>query len=139
MVYSIASMVLLVFIALLALCGTRAHFWNKADDASVDTASNTDTTSSTDTNNDASKNLEINGLLSAQEGAKSSDDLKRIKGVGPKLEALLHSLGIYTFAQVSKWSDEDVLQVDNQLKFSGRIVRDEWVAQAKVFLEKTAS
>jgi predicted flap endonuclease-1-like 5' DNA nuclease len=31
------------------------------------------------------------------------DDLKMISGVGPKIEGILHSLGIYTFAQVASW------------------------------------
>ena len=32
------------------------------------------------------------------------DDLKKIKGVGPKLEELLHSLGFYHFDQIAAWS-----------------------------------
>ncbi len=30
-----------------------------------------------------------------------ADDLKRIKGVGPKLEELLHTLGIFHFSQIA--------------------------------------
>ena len=60
------------------------------------------------------------------------DDLKLISGVGPKLEGTLHSLGIYTFAQVAKWKKAEREWVDGYLKFKGRIDRDDWVKQAKV-------
>ncbi len=58
------------------------------------------------------------------------DDLKLISGVGPKLEQLLHSLGIYTFAQIAAWGPAEIKWVDDKLKFKGRIVRDKWVEQA---------
>jgi NADH-quinone oxidoreductase subunit E len=58
------------------------------------------------------------------------DDLKMISGVGPKIEGILHGLGIYHFDQIAQWSAREVAWVDKYLKFSGRIVRDDWVAQA---------
>lgn len=61
------------------------------------------------------------------------DDLKRIKGVGPKLEALLHSMGVFHFDQVAAWDDAQVAWVDDNLEgFKGRVSRDEWVEQAKL-------
>ena len=70
-------------------------------------------------------------LSAARDGGP--DDLKRIKGVGPKLEALLHSLGFYHFDQVAAWTDQELAWVDDNLEgFKGRATRDEWVAQAKV-------
>ncbi|MBO3759828.1 NADH-quinone oxidoreductase subunit NuoE [Ciceribacter sp. L1K22] len=62
----------------------------------------------------------------------SPDDLKLISGVGPKIEGILHELGIYTFAQVAGWKKAEREWVDSYLKFSGRIERDDWVKQAKV-------
>ena len=60
------------------------------------------------------------------------DDLKKIKGVGPKLEALLHKLGFYHFDQIAAWTDEEIAWVDENLEgFKGRVTRDGWVAQAK--------
>ena len=60
------------------------------------------------------------------------DDLKKIKGVGPKLEMLLHSMGVYHFDQVAAWTADEVAWVDDNLEgFKGRVSRDEWVAQAK--------
>jgi predicted flap endonuclease-1-like 5' DNA nuclease len=59
------------------------------------------------------------------------DDLLQIKGVGPKLNALLNSLGITRFDQIAKWGTSEVSKVDTHLgNFSGRIVRDSWVEQA---------
>ncbi|MEM9198212.1 MAG: hypothetical protein AAGD12_10205 [Pseudomonadota bacterium] len=61
------------------------------------------------------------------------DDLKRIKGVGPKLETLLHTLGFYHFDQISAWTADEVAWVDENLEgFKGRVSRDEWVSQAKL-------
>jgi NADH-quinone oxidoreductase subunit E len=62
-----------------------------------------------------------------------ADDLKMIKGVGPKMEKLLNSLGFFHFDQVAKWSDEEVAWVDQNLEgFKGRVSRDNWVKQAGV-------
>ena len=61
-----------------------------------------------------------------------ADDLKRIKGVGPKLEKLLNSLGFFHFDQVASWSETEMAWVDQNLEgFKGRATRDNWVAQAK--------
>jgi len=62
---------------------------------------------------------------------KQPDDLKLISGVGPKIEGILHSLGIYTYKQVSGWKKAEREWVDNYLKFKGRIEREDWVKQAK--------
>ncbi|OQM77421.1 NADH-quinone oxidoreductase subunit NuoE [Manganibacter manganicus] len=59
------------------------------------------------------------------------DDLKLISGIGPKNEAILHELGIYTFAQVASWKKAERGWVDAYLNFHGRIEREDWVKQAK--------
>jgi NADH-quinone oxidoreductase subunit E len=60
-----------------------------------------------------------------------ADDLKMIKGVGPKLEGLLNNMGFYHFDQVSKWGADEVSWVDQNLEgFKGRVSRDNWVPQA---------
>jgi NADH-quinone oxidoreductase subunit E len=58
------------------------------------------------------------------------DDLKLISGVGPKNEATLHSLGIFTWAQVAAWEKRERDWVDSYLSFHGRIEREDWVGQA---------
>ena len=61
-----------------------------------------------------------------------ADDLKRISGVGPKLEQQLNALGVYHYDQVASWRKKEIEWVDSQLTFKGRIERDSWIAQAKV-------
>lgn len=60
------------------------------------------------------------------------DDLKVIKGIGPKLEGILNGLGIMTYSQVAKMKVRDYDLVDSLLTtFKGRGKRDEWSKQAK--------
>lgn len=62
-----------------------------------------------------------------------ADDLRRLKGVGPKLASLLNTLGVTRFDQIACWSDAELAQVDAQLgTFSGRATRDQWVDQARL-------
>ncbi len=70
-------------------------------------------------------------LLAAPRDGKA-DDLKLIWGVGPKLEQLLHSMGIYHFDQIAKWAERELAWVDERLEgFKGRAKRDDWIEQAK--------
>lgn len=63
----------------------------------------------------------------------SGDDLRKIKGLGPKLVKILDEQGINSFAQIAAWTDDDVARIDASLgKFAGRITRDQWVEQAKL-------
>jgi predicted flap endonuclease-1-like 5' DNA nuclease len=64
-----------------------------------------------------------------------ADDLKEIEGIGPAMEKLVNSLGFYHFDQIASWSDADIAVVDAEMKtFKGRIIRDKWVAQAKIIV-----
>lgn len=63
----------------------------------------------------------------------TADDLKRIKGIGPKMEQLCNKLGFWHFDQIAAWSDEEVAWVDANMEgFKGRVTRDVWVEQAKL-------
>lgn len=68
--------------------------------------------------------------LSAPRGG-AADDLKRIGGVGPKLETLLNEMGFWHFDQIAAWGPAEIAWVDARLKFKGRIERDGWVEQAR--------
>lgn len=69
-------------------------------------------------------------LTAARDG--QGDDLKRIKGIGPKLAALCNRLGFYHFDQIAAWTAEEVAWVDQNLEgFKGRVSRDNWVEQSK--------
>ncbi len=60
------------------------------------------------------------------------DNLRLIKGVGPKLNSLLNNLGITRFDQIAEWKEAEIQEVDQYLEsFSGRITRDSWIDQAK--------
>jgi NADH-quinone oxidoreductase subunit E len=73
-------------------------------------------------------------LTAARDGG--ADNLKKIKGVGPKLEALLHRLGVFHFDQVAAWNAAEIAWVDENLEgFKGRVSRDNWVAQAKILAD----
>ena len=67
-------------------------------------------------------------LSAARDG--KADDLKLLKGVGPKLEQTLNELGFYHFDQIAAWTPDQVAWVDARLKFKGRIERDGWIEQA---------
>ena len=61
------------------------------------------------------------------------DNLKEIKGVGPKLEQTLNQMGVYHFDQIAGWGPAEVAWMDGNLKgFKGRVSRDGWVEQAKI-------
>ncbi len=69
-------------------------------------------------------------LLDAPRGGQA-DDLKLIWGVGPKLEAMLHRMGVFHFDQIAGWKANELAWVDSKLEgFKGRAVRDDWVGQA---------
>ncbi len=70
------------------------------------------------------------GLSAARAG--KADDLKLVKGIGPKLEILCHKLGFYHFDQIANWTASEIAWVDENLEgFKGRVTRDEWVVQAR--------
>ena len=62
----------------------------------------------------------------------ADDDMSRIKGLGPKLQTLLPTLGLSTYAQIAALSEADLVKLDAQLgPFAGRPARDGWVEQAQ--------
>ncbi|WP_412505775.1 NADH:ubiquinone oxidoreductase [Roseovarius sp. SYSU LYC5161] len=71
-------------------------------------------------------------MLDAPRDGKA-DNLKEIKGIGPKLEALLNEMGVYHFDQIAAWDADEVTWLDANLQgFKGRVSRDSWVAQATI-------
>ncbi|MBR9765214.1 MAG: NADH-quinone oxidoreductase subunit E [Rhodobacteraceae bacterium] len=62
----------------------------------------------------------------------TADDLKKISGVGPKLESVLNDIGVYHFDQIAAWDAAQVAWADqNLVGFKGRVSRDDWVGQAR--------
>jgi poly(3-hydroxybutyrate) depolymerase len=60
-----------------------------------------------------------------------ADDLTRIAGIGPKLQASLNAAGITRFAQLARLTAKQATALDTRLALRGRIAREDWVGQAK--------
>lgn len=70
-------------------------------------------------------------LHAAPKGGKA-DDLELIWGVGPKLREMLNTMGVWHFDQIAAWTEKEIAWVDERLEsFKGRILRDDWIDQAK--------
>ena len=76
--------------------------------------------------------VEPANLLKEARGGQP-DDLKKISGVGPKLEGTLHEIGVFHFDQIAAWGADEIAYMDDKLSFKGRIERDNWIAQAAEF------
>ena len=60
------------------------------------------------------------------------DDLKRIYGIGPVLEARLNALGLFRYEQIGRWGDDEIEAFQAQLpEYPGRIRREAWVKSAR--------
>lgn len=70
-------------------------------------------------------------MLDAPQG--EPDNLMLIKGIGPKVEGKLNSMGVWHFSQIAGWTADEVVWVDSSLNFRGRIERDDWIGQAKLY------
>jgi len=67
----------------------------------------------------------------AAKAAKGPDNLRLIKGLGPKLSTLLNDLGVTRFDQIAGLDAAAVAALDAKLgTFAGRITRDNFVDQA---------
>ncbi len=69
----------------------------------------------------------------------SADDLKKISGVGPKLEEKLNAAGIWHYWQIAAFTEDAIEKIDQELNFKGRIERDDWLSQAKELMKEQAS
>lgn len=90
-------------------------------------------------------NYDGDGILQGEnEGSKPAtldgarddvaDDLKQIKGIGPKVEKMCNALGLYHFDQIAAWTPDEEAWVNANLEgFKGRMIRDQWTVQAKLF------
>jgi predicted flap endonuclease-1-like 5' DNA nuclease len=59
------------------------------------------------------------------------DDLMKINGIGANTVKRLNEMGVSNFAQIASWSQDEAKRYDQQLGLRGRIVREDWVGQAK--------
>ena len=59
------------------------------------------------------------------------DDLKKISGIGPRLEQELNARGIRHYADIAMLTKARVKKLDSELGLEGRIAKDDWASQAK--------
>lgn len=84
---------------------------------------------------DAGEGKKPRGLKAPRKAG--ADDLKKIEGIGPKLEEVLNGWGIWHYDQIAKWGAAEVAYADQNVpRFKGRCTRDKWVAQAKIIVEE---
>jgi len=63
--------------------------------------------------------------------ASDRDDLKKISGIGPRLEQELNDRGIIRYSDIAGLSKAAVKKLDTELGLEGRITRDDWAGQAR--------
>jgi len=60
-----------------------------------------------------------------------ADDLKRIDGIGPKVEQVLKGRGIARFQDLAEMDETALNALDKELGLDGRVLRDDWAGQAR--------
>ena len=71
-------------------------------------------------------------LLAAPRGAP--DDLAKLTGVGPQIVKKLNEHGVFHYWQLASMTADEASKLDADLKFNGRITRDNWSEQAKALI-----
>ena len=71
-------------------------------------------------------------LLAAPRGAP--DDLAKLTGVGPQIVKKLNEHGVFHYWQIAAMTKDEADKLDADLKFNGRVARDNWVDQARTLL-----
>lgn len=80
-----------------------------------------------------SKLIETVGAF--DETSHTKDNLQLINGIGPKMEEVLNSIGIFSFVQVSNMTKVEYDLLDEITEsFPGRAERDDWAGQAKTLI-----
>jgi predicted flap endonuclease-1-like 5' DNA nuclease len=67
----------------------------------------------------------------------AGEDLKVVKGIGPKFERLLQAEGVTNVQQIAEWTDAETEAFARKLGIKpARIRREDWVGRAKRVLEQ---
>jgi len=64
----------------------------------------------------------------------AEDDLTAIKVIGPRMMERLYAQGIKNFARLAQMNRKYAEELDETLQTQGRILRDDWIGQAKKLL-----
>ncbi|NNE77489.1 MAG: molybdopterin oxidoreductase, partial [Pricia sp.] len=90
--------------------------------------------------NDQSVSELLSSIGTFDSATQKPDDLKKIKGVGPQMEATLNDIGIFTFAQVGRMTKREYDLLDSITEsFPGRAQRDDWAGQARLLSSKNTN
>ncbi len=74
--------------------------------------------------------LDYDGFGRSSKNQKNN--LQTISGIGAYIEEKLNTIDIFTFEQISKFTNRDIETINDAIEFfPGRIERDEWVPQAQ--------
>jgi len=68
--------------------------------------------------------------------AQGKDDLKKIKGISDKTEAVLHKAGITTYEQLSKLTAADIPALAEKMGVKSFTIKESWVKQAQDLIKK---
>lgn len=61
-----------------------------------------------------------------------TDNLKKIRGIGPALERRLHRHGIHRYEQIAELSEQELIEIAEQLAIAPNLAqRDRWIEQAR--------
>jgi len=72
--------------------------------------------------------------------AEAGDDLKRVRGIGPKFEKLLKGEGVTTVSQIAGWTEADAEAMAKKLGMKAqRIRKEDWIGSAKRLLEGSSA
>ncbi len=105
---------------------------NESSESTTSGNSNEAQESSKDQSNVSTDDVGVKPPLLTEPKNGKKDNLCRIKGIGNIIEGKLNDLGIFHFEQIAAWSEEEVKWIDTHLAFSGRILREDWIGQAKL-------
>jgi small subunit ribosomal protein S2 len=80
----------------------------------------------------AEETVERFELLAAPRGAP--DDLAKLTGVGPQIVKKLNEHGVFHYWQLAALTPDETTKLDSDLRFNGRIARDNWADQARALI-----
>jgi NADH-quinone oxidoreductase subunit E len=67
-----------------------------------------------------------------KKAAGKADDLKKIDGIGPKVEQVLKGRGITRYRDLADMDEKALSALDKELGLDGRALRDDWAGQARL-------
>lgn len=66
---------------------------------------------------------------------RKPDNLKRIRGIGPRIERRLNDIGITTYSQIAKFNEVEIYFISQNIGLDpNRIMQNHWVENARELL-----